>query len=175
MLAPGQGVTLAHSPAHMGTKRQQPLKGPLTEGSTASKKSKQLVAAGKCRECGSALGRAVTVCDTCANRARLAEAARREADKAAAQKEADKNSPLLAPSELQAPPEGGAQERLLRADLTQTAHGPGRRGRQLSTQLRSAEVGLSPSPARQRCHPWRGGAAVVRLLHHHGLVRDEKA
>ncbi len=62
---------VSHSPAHMGPKRQQPFKGPLTEGNTASKKSKQLVAAGLCRECGSELGRAKTICDTCADKARV--------------------------------------------------------------------------------------------------------
>jgi hypothetical protein len=94
-----------HSPAHMGTKRQKPFKGPLSEGIGQGKRQKLLVAAGQCRDCGSSLGRAVTVCDTCANKAAAAEAARREADKAAEQKEAEKNSPLLSPSELQALPQ----------------------------------------------------------------------
>jgi hypothetical protein len=88
----------------MGPKRQKPLKGPLTEGNTASKKQKQLVAAGLCRECGSPLGRAKTICDTCADKdaARLAAAA--AADKAAERKEAEKNSPLLSARELKALP-----------------------------------------------------------------------
>jgi hypothetical protein len=45
----------SHSPAHMGTKRQQPFKGPLTDkySQPRSKRQKQLVEAGQCRECGS--------------------------------------------------------------------------------------------------------------------------
>ncbi len=91
----------------MGTKRKKAFSGHLAlcNGQPRKKRQAQLVEAGKCRNCGSALGRAVTICNTCADKARVAEAARREADKAAAQKEADKNSPLLAPSELQALPQ----------------------------------------------------------------------
>jgi hypothetical protein len=75
----------AHSPAHVGTKRQQPFKGPLTDRYSEPYRKRQhhLVAAGQCRECGNPLGRAVTVCDTCANAFCAAEAERREADKAA--------------------------------------------------------------------------------------------
>jgi hypothetical protein len=73
----------------MGTKRQKPFRGPLTEGRKASKQQKLLVAAGQCRECGSPLGRAKTICDTCANKAAAVEAERREAEKSAAQ--ANKN------------------------------------------------------------------------------------
>jgi hypothetical protein len=98
---------LAHSPAHMGTKRQQPFKGPLTEGNTASKQQKLLVAAGLCRDCGGprAGGRAKTICDKCADQAAAATAAAAAADKAAERKEAEKNSPLLSARELKALPQ----------------------------------------------------------------------
>jgi hypothetical protein len=91
----------------MGTKRKKAFSGhfALSNSQPRKKRQAQLVEAGKCRECGNALGRAKTICNTCADKARVAEAARREADKAAAQKEAEKNSPLLAPSELQALPQ----------------------------------------------------------------------
>ncbi len=53
-----------HSPAHMGSKKKKPFSGPLYDGYSQprSKRQKQLVEAGQCRDCGSALGRAVTVC-----------------------------------------------------------------------------------------------------------------
>ncbi len=98
---------LSHSPAHMGTKKKKPFRGPLTDSYSRprSKRQKQLVEAGQCRECGNPLGRAVTICDKCADKAAAVAAAAYAADKAAAQKEAEKNSPLLEPSELQALPQ----------------------------------------------------------------------
>jgi hypothetical protein len=67
----------------MGTKGKKPFNGPLTD--RHSKRQKQLVEAGFCCRCGSPLGRAVTVCDKCADQACAAEAAAAAADKAAAQ------------------------------------------------------------------------------------------
>jgi hypothetical protein len=91
----------------MGTHRKKLFSGPLFDGYSqpSKKRQKQLVEGSQCRGCGSPLGRAKTICDTCADKdaARLAAAA--VADKAAERQEAEKNSPLLAPSELQALPQ----------------------------------------------------------------------
>ncbi len=97
---------LSHSPAHMGTKKKKPFSGHLTDSYSRphSKRQKQFVEAGLCRECGSPLGRAVTVCDKCADQVCAVEAAAAAARKSAAQKEAEKNSPLLSARELKALP-----------------------------------------------------------------------
>jgi hypothetical protein len=100
-------LACSHSPAHMGTKKKKPFRGPLTDrySQPHSKRQQLLVEAGQCRECGSPLGRAVTICDQFADAFCAAADKARLADKAAAQAEAEKNSPLLAPSELQALPQ----------------------------------------------------------------------
>ncbi len=56
------------------------------------------------RKCGRKVERAQTLCNQCADLVRDREAEAREAEKSAAQKEADKKSPLLEPSELAALP-----------------------------------------------------------------------
>ncbi len=85
----------------MGTKKKKPFSGHLTDSYSRpySKRQKQLVAAGLCRECGSPVGRAVTVCDKCLGQQAAVKAAAAAADRAAAQAEAEKNSPLLEPSD----------------------------------------------------------------------------
>ncbi len=47
----------------------------------------------------------MSICNKCADRVRAAEAEAYAAEKSAEQKEAEKNSPLLEPSELQALPQ----------------------------------------------------------------------
>jgi hypothetical protein len=88
----------------MGTHKKKLFSGPLYDGYSQphKKRQKQLVETGLCRDCGDSLGRAKTICDTCANKAAAVEAERREADKAAERKEAvaltrQTRSPNLAP------------------------------------------------------------------------------
>ncbi len=87
----------------MGTKRKKAFSGPLTDrySQPHSIRQKQLVEGGLCRDCGNPLGRAVTICDKCADQACAAAAAAR---KSAAQKEAEKKSPLFSARELEALP-----------------------------------------------------------------------
>jgi hypothetical protein len=101
----------------MGTNKKKPFSGPLGDHyhQPKTKRQKQLVEGGKCCVCGSALGRAKTICDTCADKAAARVAAAAAADKAAAQKEADKNSPLLSPSELQALPQLATGKKAIKA------------------------------------------------------------
>jgi hypothetical protein len=69
--------------ASMGSKRKTPLSGHLALSNSQPRKKRQaqLVEAGFCRECGSELGRVVTVCDKCADRAAAAERAAAAAEK----------------------------------------------------------------------------------------------
>jgi hypothetical protein len=149
----GSHSPTAHSPtAHMGTHKKKPFTGQFS-GQPYRKHQKQLVEAGLCRHCGDPLGRAKTICDTCANRVAAAAAEAYAADKAAERKEAEKNSPLLAPSELQALPQLATGKDAIK--------GVKERGNVSGGGVGGVGVGGSPSAA--YIHTYSKQAAQARL------------